>query len=152
MCCMAGGSDHKTINYVNFFKLNFRLGQLKHKLNLELLFFMNLKSLRLNYTRDLATIKVKEFQNLNAISHSLENSEQLRIDNDDLFKRSHEQALTVNKLNSDLGYINSQRNKVECLNCIRKKQSISTETLLSADENSGKNLRPVLRRPLKSKK
>lgn len=52
--------DNKTINYINYFKLNSRLGQLRTTLNFELLFFMNLKSLRLNYTNKLEEVK-KQF-------------------------------------------------------------------------------------------
>ena len=120
---------------------------------------MKLKLLRLNYTSDLANIKLNEFQNLNATSYSTENSVQQLLDKQDCHKSS-EQILTAksqtNNTNTDLSNFTEnnshQQRKFECLNCIRKNQATSTETLLSADESPANHLRPALRRSFKSRK
>lgn len=118
------------INSINYFKLNTRLGQLKQKLNLELIFFMNLKTLRLNYTMNLENIK-KQNRILIIKPTSLKIANKIQIDNESSSS-------------------SSKQIKIECLNCMKNKLKNSSDTLLSSSETNNKAFRS--RRLLKSKK
>ncbi len=118
------------INSINYFKLNTRLGQLKQKLNLELIFFMNLKTLRLNYTMNLENIK-KQNRIIIMKPTSLKIANKIQIDNESSSS-------------------SSKQIKIECLNCMKNKLKNSSDTLLSSSETNNKAFRS--RRLLKSKK
>lgn len=151
---------NKTINYINYIKLNSRLGQLKSKLNLELLFFMNLKSLRLNYTNKLETLKEKEFKSLNQFT----SNRSIQISNyDNNNNNLNEQDTTTNSfINAGDNYYETNKigkklpketttlrcdlkqqssTTTRCKNCIQNSLRNSTETLLPESSNSSSSKR-----------
>jgi hypothetical protein len=56
----SNNSDENQIDCINYCKFHTKYGQLKYKLHLELIFFTNLKCLRLNYTNKLNEINKKK--------------------------------------------------------------------------------------------
>lgn len=68
--------NRKQIDYINKFKLCSRSGNLKFKLNIELIFFTNLKSLRLRYIQKLDELN-KQLAALNEERQAVNDSEAL---------------------------------------------------------------------------